>query len=632
MSRSASEQARRVLETTLQTHGVGLTESQKESGAGAAALGRTWSVKVSDKRGEKRIPALLVNRFEIKSKPKPGEKKPRTTRLVEEFVILDHARQKHWLPEGVPIQTFDSLNASSKATTVRFKPVTPNAKYVLEYGTIQKFKCMQPETRDLTQCALDMVWLSGVQYRREMFKEPKADGRKRRADGGGDDDDDEGGAEAGVGAEGGAAAGAASDYSPYMFTLYAATVETMKDDEAAAAWASFDALSLVDNPVRVGESPRQAKYLADIMGADWVCPARQKAEYAAVVRVDNTMDPVELGERGVPYRFAKFEKLLPKHWPSSFSRMIGPDLASQIERHVVQIERMGYQKPGEIMLQAYQSAGNNEAGQIVNMHLIVWQEDLLAFDLSLDEWKLFAPALFPCLKGRYAGHRTADLASDQTGALPDSDVNQMHIMTKGHLRIDVAETVLEAGFVLTPEQFDAQYGENLHVQGDTWYPPPTESDDVRHVEGTRPFRTRAVNLGRVSASLEKLRQAVYDGDAYVVMVTPWRSMSDKVRAATRAMEDRNEALKEFLKDNFYMTTPDENGNRPPPPMLFYAVSKVGPVARFLVMDAGAGAAAAAPAAAAPAASAPLAKASFGVSSKRNKRSGAAAVSAAEEVQ
>ena len=64
MALPASEQAKRIKETMAQTHGIGLSESQRNSGQGAAVAGKMWNERISDWRGAKKIPAMLFARTE----------------------------------------------------------------------------------------------------------------------------------------------------------------------------------------------------------------------------------------------------------------------------------------------------------------------------------------------------------------------------------------------------------------------------------------------------------------------------------------------------------------------------------------------------------------------------------------
>ena len=105
---------------------------------------------------------------------------------------------------------------------------------------------------------------------------------------------------------------------------------------------------------------------------------------------------------------------------------------------------------------------------------------------------------------------------------------------------------------------------------------------TRHICNGKPAGSRAANLSRTTANIAKLKAAAKAGDAFIVMLTPWRNLNIAARTAIRANPDRDAALKDHTQDKYYPQVDlDDQGNKPPPPAIFYAISKSGPVARFL---------------------------------------------------
>lgn len=597
MALSASEQARRVREMMQQTHGVGLTETQRVAGQGAAGLGKNWGAKIKDWRGLKRVPALLQDRRERTSEA--GNFK-----WCEETVVIFPAFGEHpiaALDGCVAARSFDPpVNTSGKkSSTVRLDPEQKGAVLELEPLVGYPVKCVRMATRsNLAQAAGELVWLDGVQIVREFFEaKPKKEdvgvggvggagtgvgAASRRGGAGagagigvGHDDND--GALAAAAAED-AAAGAA--HSPYKFSLYVAQITSMTEDEKRAAWEAYDAMDCVANPIRVDESARYRECMRRIMGDEWVANASPYdfcTDRYVCVRVDNSADVPRMLENGEPVRLATFEPLLQLHWDTSFSRKMGRDPATQVERPVVQISRLGLEQ-GPIVISAYQSPGGNVPGRTVNMHTTIYPEDIYAFGLSLDEWREFGPTLYQCFKGRYLGRRTADLSG-----LPDSGVDEIHVNVSGHMLFDVAETVTEAGFVLSAEQVQAQFPDDEIAGEDPYVPPAAEvTGRMRHIATGTGMGARVVNLSRTTGNIAKLKAAVAAGDASIVRLAPMRLASITVRAGIRNNPDRDAALQTYMQDKFYPQVGlDEQANKLPPPMIFFAVAKTGAVARFI---------------------------------------------------
>lgn len=574
------------------TQGAGVSETQREM---YSASGKAWSARAGDTRGENDIPAILFSRIQRKGKDTTFQW------FVEEVIPFgDYARKPEWGEKSIQISTFpkkESRGSSGgggggkKASSTQLDPETPGAKFEMELRTFQTVKCLSMDSRDTSQCALSMVWLSGVKYAREHFvaedKAPATAGaasRRTAAPSGGEggEADENAGAAAATAAAGAAQRGPACNYS---FVLYVNRMRSMTQEESEAAWTAFNK----NNRVILEPGTLQRASLAKIMGEDWLAHPRAsipKMDRALIVRVDNTVDVSALK---APYCVAAFEKIEDKHYDKSFTRMMGPDPNSLVERHVVQTMRLGYTKPGDIMLSVLQNSESDPETLdcVVNMHLTVFQEDIIPFDLDLEEWKQYGPVLFQHARGWYGGRRSGDeLAQDQNGTLPDSDVDQVHLRVRGHMGFDLAETVTAAGFVLSPEQFEENFPENV-VDGDDPYQPPPAPDPFQgytHIIKTRSLATRVANLLRVSGDITKLKEAVRAGDAYVVMVTASHRIPPAKRAEIQANPDRKQALEEFMQSKWYITQLDENSNPLPPDTIFYAVSKTGPIAALIKKD------------------------------------------------
>ena len=616
---SASEQLALQRRTIQMTHGEGLSETDRAAGTGAARLSSTWNQKRIDMRGEQRIPGLLLGRKAYVSEPKPGAT---YTLYKDRVLILKPAAGKQWLKHGVPITTFVP-DKPGDGKRIRIPPVEKDAKFVLEYGMEYTFTGFDGAgSRDLTQTALQPVWLNGVTYRRQQqvkgIEEEIAKIAKRAAeraataatataptgttDSAGDFGLDGEPDAYGVEGEGERHHHEAEEpeehdyeheheeeeqptqtYSPYSFALCAAKIESMRPDEAVAVLAAYDAQTCEENPISAPGSTLAIKYLTNIMGKDW--PSLEftaRINRPMSVRVDQTLDFIEMARQKLPYRFGAFEPIRQQHYASSFLRDTGND-PNIVKRLGLRIERVN-SKPGDIILSGVQSPGNDVMDTTVHMHLQLYEEDLRSLQMDTQEWQKFGPTIMACAKGRYVGYKAGELPEDQTGTLPDFGTQQEHIKTKGHFTFDVAETVLAAGFKLTLEQFDTAL--TALVQKDPYVPPPVDRPAKQrgtHCLAVTDSAARAINIGRTKGNLAPLRRGLEAGEVDVVMLAPWRGVGAKLVAEINAKEDREEAIGDYLADNFY-DTELVDGKKPQPPMLFYAVAKSGPVMRFVSVE------------------------------------------------